>query len=455
MNCTDKVIDWIKENRLINRGDQITAAVSGGPDSMAMLSILHKLSSPLGFTLSAAYLDHRIRKGTLRERRIVERWCGRLGIPLFTGEKDVPALAKQGKIGLEEAAREARYEFLERFGTVALGHNSDDQVETVLHHIIRGTGIRGLAGMPVRRGSLIRPVMCCTGDELKMYCRTRSIGYAIDSSNSDISFLRNRIRHRLLPLLRRDFNPAVDEAVIRLAGNAREGLSALNEGIGKFVPATAADGSVTFDASTARDFSDYRLYLLVDSILRERFGVYRDIGRVHFDTVTGLIRTGSSGRKTTLPHGIRVTIEHGSVRFEPPSTPGGPEIPPDGILIPGDGDFDLPGWNMTVSIRTVSRTDVSPLPSMEGSSSLAGVSFPVRIRPRRDGDRIVPFGMKGTKKLSDIMIDAKVPLRDRGAIPVFEDGEGIIWVPGLVTAERTRITGSSRNVIDFLLSRKK
>ena len=463
MSCTGKIRDWIIENGLISRGDHVTAAVSGGPDSMAMLSILDDLSDGLGFTLSAAYLDHRIRKKTRRERLIVERWCARLGIPLVTGETDVPALAKRGKTGMEEAAREARYRFLERFvhpascgqgSLVALGHNSDDQVETVLHHIIRGTGIRGIAGIPVRRGAFIRPVMCCTGKELKDHCRSQGIGYAIDPSNSDIRFLRNRIRHRLLPLLRRDFNPAVDDAVIRLAGNARDGLAALAEGIGKLLPSADTDGSVTLDAAVARDLSDHRLYLLIDSILRDRFGIYQDIGRTHFDAVARLIRAGRSGKKTTLPHRIRVTMEHGSVRFEPTMDSNGPTLPPDGIVLPGDGEFDLPGWNMSITVKTLRRQGGQSGRNSGMEASLAGVSFPVRVRPRRDGDRLVPFGMKGTKKLSDVMIDAKVPLRDRGTIPVLEDRKGIIWVPGLVTAERTRITGASRKVTTFLLSDK-
>lgn len=451
MDCTDKVRDWIDENGLISRGDHVTAAVSGGPDSLAMISILHTLSASMGFTLSAACLDHRIRKETGRERRTVERWCGRLGIPLVTGEADVPSLARRKKMGLEEAAREARYDFLERFGIVALGHNSDDQAETVLHHIIRGTGIRGLTGIPVRRGQFIRPVMCCTGEELKEYCRKKHIGYVIDSSNRDTAFLRNRIRHRLIPSLKRDFNPRIEDALLRLARNAGEGLDALDEGVRRLVPESAADGSVKIDAAGAGALPDYRLYLLVDSILRERFSVYRDIGRTHFESVAGLIRAGRSGRYTTLPHGIRVSIEHGSVRFEKRAVPTGPGPPPGEIVLPGSGDFDLPGWGLRVSIAAVDCAYEPPAPSTEKSASLAGVTFPIRVRSRRGGDRIVPFGMKGKKKLSDIMIDAKIPLRDRGTVPVFEDGEGIIWVPGLVTAERTRVTGSSRKVVTFHL----
>jgi tRNA(Ile)-lysidine synthase len=454
MDCTGKVRDWIIENGLVSRGDRITAAVSGGPDSMAMLSILHGLSGGMGFTISAAYLDHRIRKETRFERSVVERWCGRLGIPLVTAERDVPALAGSRKIGLEEAAREARYDFLEGFGIVALGHNRDDQIETVLHHIIRGTGIRGLTGIPVRRGSFIRPVMCCTGDELKTYCRERRIAYAIDRSNTDVAFLRNRIRHRLLPALKRDYNPAIEEALIRLSMNAGEGLEALDDGIRDIVPPAASDGSVTIDAARTGALPDYGLYLLIDSIIRDRFHIYRDIGRTHFIAVAGLIRKGRSGKHTALPHGIRVTIEHGSVRFERLALHGGPALPPDPIVLPCDGEFDLHGWGMSVSISSASTLDGPFDPSSERSASLAGVSFPVRVRPRRDGDRIVPFGMKGTKKVSDIMIDAKVPLRDRGAVPVFEDRDGIIWIPGLVTAERTRITGSSRKVVRFLVSPK-
>lgn len=146
-------------------------------------------------------------------------------------------------------------------------------------------------------------------------------------------------------------------------------------------------------------------------------------------------------------------MEHGSVRFERASGQPGPLRPPEAILLPGEGDFDLPGWSINVSVRTASAAGSSPDPRSASQVSLAGVSFPVRVRPRRDGDRLVPSGMKGSKKLSDIMIDAKVPLRKRGSVPVFEDGLGIIWVPGLATAERTRVTGPGRVTV-FSISKK-
>jgi len=451
MDCQKKVRDWIIEKGLIGRGDHVTAAVSGGPDYMAMLSILDLLSGGLGFHLSAAYFDHLIRDDGGREKRIVEKRCERLGIPLLTGSADVPALAGRSKIGLEEAAREARYDFLDAArGLIALGHNSDDQVETVLHHIIRGSGLRGIAGMPVRRGRLIRPVMCCGGGELRRYCIDHGIRYAVDRSNRDTGFLRNRIRHRLIPTLERDFNPSAGEAVLRLAENAREGLEALAAGMASFIPSAASDGSVTIDARKAGELADYKLYLLVDSILRDRLGLYRDMTRKHFEAVSRLIRSGRSGRRTSLPHGVKVTVEHGKVRFDPPSAGG--EAPPENIVLPGDGRFDLPGWKMSVKVTTRRGREVVPAQATGRSAALASVSFPVSVRPRRNGDRLAPFGMKGTKKLSDIMIDAKVPLRNRDRIPVFEDRSGILWIPGVAAAERTRITGRTRRAVTFELS---
>ena len=190
--------------------------------------------APLGIELAAAHFDHRIRKGSEREAALVASYCSRLGIELLAGSGDVPARSKASAQGIEESARNMRYAFLEsaarQWGaaSVALGHNRDDQVETILHHMIRGSGWRGLAGMPVRRGIFIRPVLACGRDELKTYLRAMRVRYAADPSNRDNVFLRNRIRNRLVPMLRKDFNPSIDDSIIRIGENILEGWQALS-----------------------------------------------------------------------------------------------------------------------------------------------------------------------------------------------------------------------------------
>ena len=381
----------------------------------------------------------------------MERRCAALGIPFCSGAADVPARSRRARTGIEEAAREARYEFLETTAgrtsaaAVALGHTRDDQVETVLHHLIRGTGLRGLAGMPARRGVYIRPVLACAGAQMRSLCRERGVRYAVDPSNRDTSFLRNRIRRVLLPLLRRRFKPAIDEAVIRLAANAAATLETFESSLRPRLPERRADGSVVLDAVEAGRLTDLELYLLVDLILRERLDLYRDIGKVHHDKLGALIRAGRSGAALHLPRGLRAVREHSTVRFALERPGASVPAPPPEMILHGPGRYELPGWGIAVTVAT------GPPPPQRTagprSAALAGIAFPLLVRQRRRGDRLVPFGMSGSRKLSDILIDRAVPLHERDRLPVFTDRSGIVWVPGIVAAERTRIGPSTRRAV--------
>ncbi|MDD3643402.1 MAG: tRNA lysidine(34) synthetase TilS, partial [Candidatus Krumholzibacteria bacterium] len=374
-----------------------------------------------------------------------------LGIPFCAGEGDVPARSRRSRTGLEEEARAARYEFLEAAAAssgasaVALAHTRDDQIETVLHHLIRGTGIRGLAGMSPRRGIWIRPVLSCPGNALRAFCRERGVRYAVDPSNSDTSFLRNRIRRVLLPLLRRRFNPAIDEAVLRLSSNAAAIVESTERSLRDRLPPTGRDGGVTIDAGETALLTDLERHLFIDLILRERLGVFQDIDKVHYDALDALVRAGRSGSVLHLPRGLRAAREHAAVRLRR-ELPGeaDPPLPPE-MILPGPGRFELPGWGLVVTVSA------GPPPARAASgprsAALAGVAFPLRVRTRRRGDRLVPFGMSGSRKLSDIMIDRAVPLSERDRLPVFEDPSGIVWVPGVVSAERTRIGPATRRAV--------
>jgi tRNA(Ile)-lysidine synthase len=229
MSCIDTVRDYILAHNLIPPSSRVLAAVSGGPDSMALLTILSELSHEMHFELAAAYYDHGIRSEAARERALVERYAAGLSVPLFLGSGSVPAEARRMKKGIEETARLLRYRFLEetaivwKADAVALGHTRDDQAETILHHLIRGSGWRGLRGMPPRRGLFVRPLLACGRAELRALLKNHRVRYAIDRSNLDDAYFRNRLRNRLIPYLRRNFNPSMPEALLRLSENLSEG----------------------------------------------------------------------------------------------------------------------------------------------------------------------------------------------------------------------------------------
>jgi len=459
MRCIKKVRNWIDAHNLIPPRSRIIAAVSGGPDSMALLTILKELSGERDLELAAAHFDHGIRPAAASEKALVERYTASLDVPLLFGSGDVPAEARKRKKGLEEMARLLRYRFLEgssqnwNADAVALGHTRDDQIETILHHIVRGTGWRGMTGIPVRRGTFIRPLLSCTRKELTDFLRKRQIRYAIDESNRDNRLLRNRIRNRLLPYLRKNFNPSIDESLIRLQENLAEGWGVLELSLHKVVPRKEEGEVVNIPLKRLSGLSDFQIYLLIDLILREQFGVTQDMEKVHFDSAKRLIRSSQSGRRVRFPHGITIHREQTAIRLTRGGKRQHPHGQPEDIILPGPGTYWLPIRNLSITIETIECRGTR-IRSNEREAYFSSLHFPIRVRNRKPGDRIVPLGMKGRKKLSDLFIDRKVSLHRRGQVPIFEDVNGIFWIPGVAIDERTRIRSQTRKVTHIKLSRQ-
>jgi tRNA(Ile)-lysidine synthase len=453
MSCLHTVKSYILARGLVAPGSRVLAAVSGGPDSMALMTVLAELSREMRFELAVAHYDHGIRPEAARERALVERYAARLSLSVFVGSGSVPEEARRMKKGIEETARLLRYRFLEETAAawnadaVALGHTRDDQVETILHHLIRGSGWRGLRGMQARRGIFIRPLLACSRRELKAHLARRRVRYAVDGSNLDNAYLRNRIRNRLLPYLQRNYNPSMPEALLRLSENIAEGWETLEKPLRKLAPPAGPHGEVVIPLERTERLTDFQIYLLVDLVLRERFGVLQDIDRTHFDAAKRLIRSRRSGKRLQLPHGITARIEHTKLLFMPRRAH---RTPPGEVIITGMGSYALPWWDLSVSVERVDARQVTP-PSSEREGRFASIAFPIRVRGRRPGDRIVPFGMRGRKKLSDLFIDRKVPLSRRDAIPIFEDRRGVFWVPGVAADERTRIGRGTRAAVRITL----
>jgi tRNA(Ile)-lysidine synthase len=451
-NCVRKVRDFVESRRLIEPGSRVIAAVSGGPDSTALMVILSALSREMGFDLAVAHFDHKLRREAERERALVERHAKKLGVPCFLGAGDVPAEARRMKKGIEEAGRLLRLEFLEASARswnaerVALGHTKDDQIETILHHMVRGAGWRGIQGIPAQRGIFIRPLLECSRAEIMSFLRRGGIRYAVDRSNFDTRLLRNKIRIELLPYLQRNFSPSIGETLLRLAANLTEGWETLERPLLKLVPPAGPSGEIRIPLARIAALTDFQIYLLVDLVLRDRFNLFQDVERTHYDSVKRLIRSGRSGRRIELPHDVEGLIEHTSFVLRRKRE----EETPREMLIAGIGRYLLPGWNLVASVGRVPPREKNP--SLTGEAHFGSVRFPLTVRARRPGDRIVPFGMKGRKKLSDLFIDRKVPLSQRNRIPIFEDRHGIFWVPGVAADERTRIGARTRSIIFITLS---
>ena len=412
------VVATIAAHDLLRPGDRVVVAVSGGPDSMALLHVLWELRARLGLTLEVAAVDHGLRADARREIDLVRERAGALGLPFAALDVDVAA-ERRGRRGasLQDAARDVRLRALAALARarganrVALGHQADDQAETVLYRIVRGTGIAGLAGIPYRRDVFVRPLLDVTRAQILRYLRRRSIAFVDDPSNADDRFARARIRHRILPALAAE-NPRVAEALRALAA------------------AAGGRGGIGPDAGVDRE--------TVSSLSRRAAA-----------TVARLASRGGTAN-VDVAGGRRVEISYGKVRVENRASAAAPRQgtgATSAVVIDGPGRYRWPAAG-TVEVRDAAARSGAKDASPNCDFDADQLAWPLVMRARRPGDRMRPRGGRGSRKLSDLMIDAKIARPVRGTLPdVTTADDVVLYVPGLRPAEAGRPSATTRRRI--------
>ncbi|MBI2354021.1 MAG: tRNA lysidine(34) synthetase TilS [Deltaproteobacteria bacterium] len=447
----------VLEQRLFGPGDTLIVALSGGADSTALLDLLSGLP---GFQprLVAAHLNHSLRGADSEADEAFSRGlAGRYSIPFESRRVDVRAFAAQHRLNLEDAGRRARHAFFEELrrkwgaAAVALGHHADDQAETVLMRLLRGAGSAGLSGMPYRneRG-FIRPLLDVTRSEIEEWLTQKGLAWREDQSNRDTAFLRNRIRHELLPLLE-GYNPAVRERLTATAGLLAADDDLLETLTRKEYARLAERGAaaVAFEVAALTQMHPAMLRRLIRHAVSELAGDLRHLSLRHVGDVAALLDDGPPNRRITLPGLLLARREYGRLVIQRAGADLGT---PEEVVIDAPGRYRL--WDgMTLEISPAAppeRLDeTSP-----GTAWLdpAKAPFPWLVRTFLPGDRIVPFGMSGSRKVKEIFIDAKIPLSQRKRIPLVLSGETLIWVCGLRSSDLARIDGSSARIVKAVLS---
>lgn len=423
------IIDTAKKFNMLKSGDSVLCAVSGGADSMCLLHWLSANAESLGIRVVAAHYNHQLRGAESdRDEAFVAQWCKDRKIKCVTGRGDVKAFAEAESLGIEEAARKLRYEFLEKTAAalganrVATAHNADDNAETVLMNLCRGSGARGLSGIPPVRGMFIRPLIETARSEIDEYLSQNGVPHVEDSTNGTDDYTRNRLRHRVMPELR-GLNPAFSAAVGRMSAQLREDDACLTEMAESFIGENLRDNSLPAD----------KLRVLPKAVsarvLRSMCG--RGFTAAHADMVFALL--DGEGLRHADINGMRVTKDSGRLYF-------------------GAEEATLSEYELSVG-KTVY---VSELGS-EVTAELAGnarevfnslntlyadydsIVGNITLTPRRDGDRIRLSGRSCTKSLKDLFSEAKMNQRQRNLTPVIRDGEGIVGVFGFGVSERCRI----------------
>ncbi len=398
----NKVCTFIRRYDQIQPGDSVICAVSGGADSVALLWALYLLREKLDFSLSAAHFNHGLRgEESDRDQAFVEELCSRYDIPLHLGSGKV----QPGQKGLEAAAREARYAFLETLpGKIATAHTADDNSETVLMHMIRGTGLKGLGGISPVRGRIIRPMLTVTRREVEAFLQEYCLLHIEDSSNETDAFLRNRIRHRIMPLLRQE-NPSLSENLSQMALRLRQDEEILQALTQEELP----------DVTTLRQMPQSLLSRYLTAYL-QRCGV-KEPEAEHIALLQNLVFSDNPSASGDFPGGVTICRQYDRLVKVQQQEP----LQPQSLTCPGS--LELP----EMGIRIVCEAGQQKV--FQWDRFTVYPRGEVIVRARRSGDVIRLQG--GTKSVKELMIDKKIPAHQRSLIPVIADDAGVLAVWGL------------------------
>lgn len=404
----NKLRAFLKEQALLSPGDKVIAAVSGGADSVAMLFALYLLRDELGITLEAAHFNHHLRGAESdRDEAFVTDFCGRYCIPLHLGSGRIVS----GKKGLEAAARDARYAFLRSLpGKVATAHTADDNAETVLMRLIRGTGLKGLGAIAPVSGNVIRPMLTVTRDDVEAFLEEYALPHVEDSSNAEDDFLRNRIRHGILPLMRAE-NPRIGENLSAMALLLRQDEACLQA----MIPEEQMP-----DVSRLKAMEPALRRRTLERFLKAQ-GV-REPEQIHILQAEQLLYHWSPSASMQFPGGVTIGRQYDClVRLE-----CAPELPETRLSVPGETCI---GGKRFVSEYA---TDLEERPD----SVLVCPVGVLIVRSRRSGDTMRLPG--GTRSLKKMYIDRKIPASQRAVVPVLADDRGVLAVFGIGTDIRFR-----------------
>ena len=464
---SEKVNATITKYNMLSENDKVLVCVSGGPDSVALLYLLYFLKDEFNLKLRIAHLNHMMRgKEADRDADFVRNLAERLNSPIISKNSDVPSFVKKNKLSSEEGARILRYRFFSeaavkfKVDKVAIGHTADDQIETVLMRIVRGTGLEGLGGIqPVieQNGiNIIRPLIEVWKKEIEDYLRQKNLRFRTDLSNKNKVYFRNKIRLGLIPYLSRNYNSGIKEILLRLGDAAREDCDYLGKvskkAFEKLIEVESKKNKSEIGVSIRR-LSRHPLAVrrrIMRLAIRKIKGDLRRISFQNLEDLNSLIQGSDRNLFLHLPDGIKVRREYGKLIFYKSGRQKTIKKFKYSLKIPGITMMPEAGLRVEASLqsqRTQRRAAVTELFDYDK------LKFPLLVRNRLPGDRIRPLGMKGKKKLKDIFIDRKIPLLQRDSVPVIVSADKrIVWVVGAKTSDEFKLTPATKRILRIALS---
>jgi tRNA(Ile)-lysidine synthase len=481
-----QVAETIEKYKLLKGGGVVIVGVSGGPDSVALLSLLFwikthsELRTP-NSELYIAHLNHKLRgKESDEDEAFVRSLAERFGIGIEVKCVDIKTLSSTGRQSVEEVARSERYSFFESVArkvgasAVAVGHTADDNAETILHRIIRGTGLFGLQGMRPKRALvgarcnvplLIRPLIFSWREDIIKYLEQEGLPYRIDSSNLQADYFRNKIRLELLPLLGQNYNKNIKEALCRLSEIAQQNydfLSVKLDDVLKDALIEQKSNACVFNATELAKQPQILRQLVIRECLA-RLGVpLKGIGYKNYAAISKLLEGGQPKADKTLQLSGKLTLrlEQGKLYIEKDVTHGQTSLSmPPSVVINFPGVTDLSSFGFHVTAETFENKEgfldefMRQKTEYEEVFDLEKIEGPLYVRSRKDGDRFHPLGSKGIKKLKDFFIDKKVPYLMRSRIPIVVMNDQPIWIVGMRIDDRVKLSNSTQKVLKIVFKK--
>ncbi len=466
-----KIKKYIKEKNLMEIGDKILLAVSGGPDSVALMDIMFSLKDDLGILLHVIHLNHLFRGDEAeKDALFVKEEAEKKGIPVTILTFDVTSYKKKYHMSSQEAARKIRYGlFLKeayRIGAskMAVAHHRDDQAETVLLNLLRGAGSEGLKGMhPIRTWGkreekfIIRPLLEISRVEIENYLEKEGLPSRLDKSNLKDSYLRNKVRLRLFPLLEKEYNPSIKESFIslsRIMAETEDYLREITRDVWEDIAKIIKKGEETTVSLSVEKLLSYHGAIqsrLLRKSLKTVYPNLKNVGYQHIQNIRGLAKTGDTGSSLALPGKVEVIVSYGNIIFRAKNDKA-TGIMFSSVLLNVPGETEIFNRGKKVTAAVVSHKDIQlPInPEVEAIldyDTMLPYINKLQARRRIPGDRFQPLGLKGSKKLKDYLIDKKIPREERECLPIIATDDNIFWVVGLEINNNYKVKEKTKRIL--------
>ena len=451
----EAVRETIHTHEMLDPGDRVLVAVSGGVDSVVLLHVLRTLASELDLTLVVGHLNHGWRDDASEEdARFVESLAEEAGLRIVSERVSEEDLEPHVGLGREGAAREVRLAFLGEAAAhvgatrIAVGHTANDRAETVLFNLTRGAGGAGLAGIDAVNGPLIRPLIAVTRKDVLAYAGDHALAWREDQSNADPSFARNRIRHRVLPELEA-INPRSVEAICRAADLAVDGTRVeelLTARLWSEVTAHEEPGDLRLDREAFAALPPGAERVVLREAFRRVRGDLQGIERQHVDAVVEMARSESGHASANLPR-LYIRVDRDAILLSSSAFPQ--SAPWESPVEPGRTRFPERGFSLDLRIADpgAGRPEIDSTDRATEFADADRVAFPLHVRNRRVGDRFTPLGMEQPLSLKRFLINERIPYFDRDDVPLLCDREKILWVAGVRLSNEVRITDDTQRLL--------